>query len=210
MEAHVIQFVDAMQKGAQITPMAEQAAKQAKPGVEILAELYETHFEKVSRYIAARIGNPSLAEDMASEVFVKAVEAFDNFQWRSIPIEAWIFKIAHNTVIDYYRKSSKRKDLPLEAATTQVSMSTSDQVDLILEIKELSQAMQSLTEQQRHIMAMRFGAGMDSQSVAKALGKKSGAVRELQSSAIRKLRTLMQKPPRTPNVSAQGRHELEA
>ena len=174
--------------------MAEKAAPASKPGPETLSQLFETHHDKVVRYILARVGNLAQAEDMASDVFAKAVEAFDNFQWRSIPIEAWIFRIAHNVVIDYYRKNSKQHNLPIEAAATKVGMSTQEQVDINLEIKELAGALDVLTEQQRNILALRFGAGMSSEEVANAMGKKAGAVRELQSSAVKKLRVAMDKP----------------
>lgn len=174
--------------------MAQIATSASKPGPEILAELFETHHDKVVRYILARVGNLAQAEDMASDVFAKAVEAFDNFQWRSVPVEAWIFRIAHNIVIDYYRKNSKSRNLPIEAAATKVGISTQDQVELNLEIKELAVALDVLTEQQRNILALRFGAGMSSEEVAQAMGKKAGAVRELQSSAVKKLRLAMDKP----------------
>lgn len=189
----VLQFMSTFPKGIPVT-MADKASSPSKPGPEILSELFETHHDKVVRYIFARVGNMAQAEDMCGDVFAKAVEALDNFQWRSIPIEAWIFRIAHNIVIDYYRKNSKSRNLPIEAAANKVGMSTQDQVDINLEIKELAGALDVLTEQQRNILALRFGAGMSSEEVAKAMGKKAGAVRELQSSAIKKLRVAMDKP----------------
>ena len=76
---------------------------------DALASLYEESYGKVARYIFARIGNQQEAEDLASETFVRALKSVDSYQERGLPMEAWIFKIAHNLVVDYLRKMAKRK-----------------------------------------------------------------------------------------------------
>jgi RNA polymerase sigma factor, sigma-70 family len=69
-----------------------------------ITTLFEENYEKVVNYIASRISNMSEAEELASDVFVKALEHIDGFKNKGIPIEAWLYKIAHNITIDYYRK----------------------------------------------------------------------------------------------------------
>lgn len=58
--------------------------------------LYESHYERVARYIAFRIGNVTEAEDMASEVFIRALRSVETYKETGAPLEAWIFKIARN------------------------------------------------------------------------------------------------------------------
>ena len=72
-----------------------------------ITTLFEENYEKVVNYIASRISNMSEAEELASDVFVKALEHIDGFKNKGIPIEAWLYKIAHNITIDYYTQILK-------------------------------------------------------------------------------------------------------
>ena len=64
-----------------------------------LVNLYEESYEKVARYIFVRIGNQHEAEDLASETFLRALRSLDSYQERGLPMEAWVFKIAHNIIL---------------------------------------------------------------------------------------------------------------
>ena len=85
-----------------------------KQDQEALAEIYEKYFDKIYRYIFFRVGNTQEAEDMAQQVFLKMLEKIASFKWRSIPLSAWLFRIAHNQVVDYLRKKSKRTTVSIE------------------------------------------------------------------------------------------------
>ena len=84
---------------------------------ESLVGLYEESYDKVTRYIFVRIGNQHEAEDLASETFVRALRSLDSYQERGLPMEAWVFKIAHNMVVDYLRKASKKQTVNLDQVT---------------------------------------------------------------------------------------------
>ena len=75
---------------------------------ETLAQFYEANYDRVVRYVAARIGSRDAAEDMTGEVFLRALDSLGSFQARGIPFEAWLFRVAHNMVVDHYRKYSRR------------------------------------------------------------------------------------------------------
>ena len=89
-------------------------ADQVKQGAAALADLFESDYERIARYIAVRIGNTGHAEELAGDVFVRALERIDAFQWRDVPMQAWLFRIAHNLVVDYLRKNSRRKATTLD------------------------------------------------------------------------------------------------
>ena len=155
--------------------------------------LYESHFERVVRYIAARTGAGADAEDLASEVFLRALRSAGSFTETGAPLEAWLFRIARNISVDYFRRKSVRpanvpldEQLPLEDPD-----SPSDEVDRQEEVRLLEQAMSQLSEAQRDVLALRFGSQMTSQQAAAVLGKKPSAVREMQSAAIKRLRDIM-------------------
>lgn len=158
-----------------------------------VAKLYETHFARIARYITVRIGNISEAEDMASEVFIRALRSVESYKEMGAPMEAWLFKIAHNMVVNYHRDKSRRPShTPLdEAFPIPATDNFVEDVERREEIEQLHQAMKELSDAQRQILALRFGGEMSSQQVAEVIGKKPGAVREMQSAAVKKLRQIL-------------------
>lgn len=161
-----------------------------------ISSLYETHFERVARYIFVRIGHADEAEDLASEVFVRALRAAESYVDTGVPLEAWIFRIAHNLVVDHLRKKSRRPaSVPLdEVAPVSGKDNPAERVERMQAIAEVREALKSLSESQRQVIALRFASELSSEEAAAVLGKKPGAVREMQSAAIKKLRVLLGKP----------------
>ncbi len=108
-------------------------------------------------------------------------------------MEAWIFRIAHNIVVAHRRKRSRRPaSVPLEEAAPLVAKGNpADTLERKQEIEEVRAALSQLTEAQQRVLALRFGGELSSEEVATMLGKKPGAVRELQSAAVKKLRMLL-------------------
>jgi RNA polymerase sigma-70 factor (ECF subfamily) len=147
----------------------------------------------VSRYISVRIGDFSEAEDLASEVFIRAVRAADTYRDRGAPLEAWVFKIAHNIVVDHLRKKSRRPaSHPIDEAFSLAGpQDPQKEVEKKQEAEFLHRALKHLSEAHQQVLALRFGAEMTSEEAAQVLGKKPGAVREMQSAAIKKLRQVI-------------------
>ncbi len=158
---------------------------------EKLVNLYETNYSKVVRYIYVRIGNQSEAEDLASETFVKALKSLDSYEERGLPMEAWIFKIARNIVVDHLRKVSKRQTMTLDNVPISDSIDAEETAETGIQVEKLSQALNHLSAAQREVIALRFFSGLDSVECGKLLGKKPGTIREMQSAAIRTLRKVM-------------------
>ena len=72
-------------------------------------KIYETYYKQVYEFVYKRVSDVHVAEDLTSSIFEKIVKSIDDFQWQGITISAWIFRIARNRVIDYYRKNNKYK-----------------------------------------------------------------------------------------------------
>lgn len=154
--------------------------------------LFETHFERVARYISIRIGNMNDAEDLASEVFVRALKTVDTYKETGAPMEAWLFRIAHNIAVDYLRQKGRRPAVPLDETLPLAARDNpGEDVERDQEVEELKKAVAQLSEAQKQVLALRFGSEMTSEEAAKVMGKKPGAVREMQSAAIKKLRELL-------------------
>ena len=156
---------------------------------EAFARLYEAYFDKIYRYVAFKIGNETEAEDMTQQVFLKALQSISSFRWRGIPFSAWLFRIAHNQVVDYFRKKTKRVTVPIGDLPV---VANEDNPQLMaerkLDIEQLLSATGRLTEAQREVISLRFTGELSVAEVAKIMGKSQGAVKALQHSGIVALR----------------------
>ncbi len=112
------------------------AAKAGDP--EAFGSLFDHYHGPVYRYVAARVGRPSDAEDLAQLVFVKALEALPRYESRGVPFGGWLFRLARNVVIDHVR--TRREHAPLDLAT-ETSPSGDDGPD---ELAALRQEMDSV------------------------------------------------------------------
>lgn len=158
---------------------------------QAFSEAYEDCFQRVYRYIAIRVGDPFEAEDLASETFLRAWEHLSSFQRRDgVPFAAWLFRIAHNLVVDHLRRTSRRSAVPLTDGLAS-EMNTEEAVEIHLTFNELKQAMQELTEAQRQVIGLRFAAGLSLAEVARVVNRSEGAVKALQHAAVASLRRNM-------------------
>ena len=158
---------------------------------EAFTELYETYFSKLYRYVVVRIGNRAEAEDMTQQVFVKAYKSISSYRWRGVPFSAWLFRIAHNLVVDFFRKESKRPTVPLEESLVASDDNVQQVVERRLDVERVMAATRQLTAAQREVISLRFAGGLAIAEVARVMGKKEGAVKALQHSAIAALRRVL-------------------
>jgi len=157
---------------------------------ELLASLYEEYYDRIARYAYARIGDRCEAEDIASETFLKALESLHKYRDQGIPIQAWIFRIAHNLVVDHLRKVTKNRDLPIEIESTIDDSDPAATAEIKIQIESVKLAMEKLTEEQREVLQLRFFGQMTSREVSGIMQKSDGAVREMQRAALEKLRQI--------------------
>jgi RNA polymerase sigma-70 factor, ECF subfamily len=156
-----------------------------------LAELYEEYYDRITRYAFVHIGDRNDAEDIAGETFLKALKTVGSFQERGVPIQAWLFKIAHNLVVDYLRKKTKIKMQAMDITPISVDDDPTMLVEKNIQMEKVNQAMKNLTPDQREVVSLRFLSGMTSKEVAQIMGKNDGAVREMQRAAIERLRNIL-------------------
>ncbi len=171
-----------MQDEESIVRRAKQRDHQA------FAEIYEEHFDKIYRYVTLKIGDKMEAEDMAQQVFLKAFQSIDSFKWKGVPFSAWLFRIAHNQVVDYLRKKTKRPAVLLDESLVISDSNPQKMVERNLDIEQLLAATNQLTEAQQEVISLRFAGELPISQVAKIMGKSQGAIKALQHSAILSLR----------------------
>lgn len=177
-----------MQDEQDIVRRAQQYDQQA------FGQLYEEHFDKIYRYITLKIGNKVEAEDMTQQVFLKALRSISGYKWRNIPFSAWLFRIAHNQVVDYLRKKSKRVTMALDESII-ISSGPDNNPQKIAEhrlnVEQLASATRQLTPAQQEVISLRFAGEMPIAQVAVTMDRSEGAVKALQHSAIVALRKIL-------------------
>jgi RNA polymerase sigma-70 factor (ECF subfamily) len=164
-----------------------QRARQGEQ--EAFAQLYESHFDKIFRYVVLKIRNQAEAEDMTQQVFIKAYESIGSYQSQGVPFTAWLFRIAHNQMVDYVRKQSKRQTVPLdESLQIKDDSDVEHEVEVKIEMEKVVLATAKLTKAQREVISLRFAGGLSITEAAKTMRKSEGAIKALQHSAILALR----------------------
>ena len=148
-----------------MTSKSQQVNSTESPETELVG-LYEEYYDKISRYAAVHIGNRADAEDIAGEVFLKALESLGSYEHRGIPMQAWLFKIAHNLVVDYLRKMNKRKTIDIDSITVRSNENPEAIAEVNIEIERVKKAMEQLTREQREVLSLRFFGELTSKETA--------------------------------------------
>lgn len=169
----------------------ERLVRSAQAGDDGAFEvLYEEYFDKVYRYIVVRVGNQPDAEDLTEEVFLKALQAIASFEWRGVSIGAWLFRIAHNVVVDHLRRISKRQTTPIEDTVPSGGPSPHEGATINIAMEKLKDGVKRLTQAQQQVLSLRLAGGLSIAETAKVMGKTEGAVKASQHSALVALRRM--------------------
>jgi RNA polymerase sigma-70 factor (ECF subfamily) len=156
-----------------------------------IAELYDRYSLRIYNYVYHRVGNRSLAEDLTSTVFVRMLEAVRTSKaWRS-SFSGWLYRIAHNAVVDHFRSGKQDKDLALEDTTLPSSEHPVEAAERSITRDRVRSAIHQLTEAQGLVITLKFMQGMTNAEVAALMGKNEGAIKSLQFRGLAALRRVM-------------------
>jgi RNA polymerase sigma-70 factor, ECF subfamily len=168
---------------------------------EAAGRLFDHFHPRVYRYALAKLRKPSDAEDVAAETFARVLRDLGGFRWKGAGFEAWLFRIAGNLVIDHVRRAGG--ELPTDTATDdkQVDERTPETVALEGEtVRDLNAMLNTLPEDQREVLVLRFAAGLDSNETAEVMSRNANAIRQLQFRALTNLRQMNQSAATQPLV----------
>jgi RNA polymerase sigma-70 factor, ECF subfamily len=157
-------------------------ARQLDP--EALARIHETFYTSIFRYVAFRVGDHATAEDLTSEVFTRLLTALRDKHAPQNTLRGWLYGVAARVVSDHHRKAYRTPQVELDEELVSADHDPADIVDRKLTQESVKRAMQDLTEEQRHVLSLRFGSDLPIQEVARTLGKSEGAVKQLQARAV--------------------------
>lgn len=194
--ASSIGLAPAVRRGSSCLDDIQGLVAQAQEGSsEAFARLYEAYYDRVFRYIFLRVGNRADAEDYTAEVFIKVLESLNSFKWRGLPFSAWLFRVAHNQLVDRVRQRKRQPVVYLDEDFSHPSdhVDVSDVVVQKLSAEALWAMLEKLTDNQRQVLTLRFGAGLSLEETAAALGKNANAIKALQHAGLLTMRRLLQR-----------------
>ena len=167
-----------------------QRAREREP--EALADIYDAYASKIYAYIYRHVRDAQLAEDLTSTVFLKMLESLDRDKFAREKLQAWLYRIAYNTIVDDARRHQRRPTSPLyDTIVLPAENDPSFLVDKRLTREEVVQAIQQLTDDQKNVIILRFGEGLTAPKVAQILDKSEEAVRALQRRGLINLKRIL-------------------
>lgn len=179
-----------------LTDLPEKTLLESAAGFDekALGEIYDRYEARIYSYIYRRTGNESLAEDLTAQVFLKMLEAIRNDKGWHSSFSGWLYRIAHNAVIDYYRQRDRQQQVSLEESLTTTASDHNPVVmaEASLDAERLRTAIGRLTEEQAEVVTLRFLEGYNISEVAEMLDKTEGSIKALQYRAVTTLRQLLQ------------------
>lgn len=151
---------------------------------QVIGAVYDQYFSEVYRYVLYRIGDPSLAEDIASDVFLRLLEATQSNRAPQTSLKGWLIGTASHVVTDHLRQKYRRPEEELSESFADPGMSIPTEVDQRDQNRIVNTAYKQLTPDQQHVLALRFGQGYSLEETATFMKKNVNAVKALQFRAL--------------------------
>lgn len=151
---------------------------------EALAEIHDTYYGPIFRYISVRVGEHQVAEDLTSEVFLRLLSALRDHTAPQRTLRGWLYAVAFRVVKDHHRTRYRRQEQELHEGIPSSNPAPAEIVNQKMFREELQQSLSYLTEDQQDVIALRFGVGLTVRETAEALNKSEGAVKQLQVRAV--------------------------
>ena len=165
---------------------AQKADKQA------FGLLYDKYLPQIYRFVFLKTNHKAVSQDLTSQVFLKAWQHIRNYKRRGNPFSSWLYQIAHNLVIDYYRTNKYQFNLEeVKEVAVVYEENIEKKIDNQKDLALIKKAIKKLPDKQQTVLIMKFVEGLSVQEIAKALKKSQGAVKVIQHRALKNLREII-------------------
>ena len=186
--------------GADLVRLAQQGDAAA------FGALYEQYAPAVARYLRHRLGGPEEAvEDLTAEVFVKVYQKLGRYEERGLPFSAWLYRIAHNQLVDHLRMLPRLPAQSIDDAGEVPEHGARRGFGQVLDRQVLDPALSRLTDDQRRVIQLRFLQRLSLADTAAQLGRSEEAVKKLQARGLATLRRLLEPAVPAQPAAAVGR-----
>lgn len=158
---------------------------------EAFGLLYDHYLPKIYRYILFKVSKTEEAEDLAHEVFLSAWQNIGGYKHKGFPFSSWLYQIARNAVIDFYRTSKKNVQIEMVSENLlKINPTESELIDNDLELTRIKGVIKFLKPEYQDVLIMRFIEELPHEEIAAILGKSQGAIRIIQHRALKELKTI--------------------
>ena len=151
---------------------------------QAIGAIYDKYFSEIYRYVLYRIGDPTLAEDIASDAFVRLLESVQSGRPPQTNLKGWLIGTASHIVTDHLRKKYRRPEEEISESLPDRGPSLAAEVDQREQNRMVNDAYAQLTPEQQHVLALRFGQGYSLEETATFMNKNVNAVKALQFRAL--------------------------
>jgi len=164
--------------------------RQARADAQAFGVLYDCYFPRVYNYVYFRVQERDVADDLVSTIFVRALDRLDTYNEKRGPFGVWLFRIAHNALVDYYRSRERAPAVSLEQAepaaggVSSVEQRVASQQDIAALLAQVAQ----LSEREQEIIGLKFGGGLTNRKIAALLDLGENHVAVILYRAMHKLR----------------------
>lgn len=166
----------------------------AKDNPEAFGELYRKYVSRIYNYHYRHTSNHADAEDLTSRTFYRALRSIGQYRDTGGSFQAWLFRIAHNLVVNWYRDTSRRPEVKLddpeiigdEKSDPHRDIEKQEAHDALREIVE------TLPEERKTLIVLKFVEQMTNAEIGKVLGRTEGAIKALYFRTLDSLRTMLQ------------------
>ena len=160
---------------------------------EAFGLLYDHYHPQVYRFLYYRVGSQTLAEDLTSDTFFRALRSMSSFRWQGKDFGAWLMTIARNLTTDHYKSGKNRLEVTTEDMSPHDSPTEGPESAVMASLtnEALMEALKQLPVEQQECLVMRFLQGLSIAETAQTMGRSEGAIKQLQLRAVRNLAKLM-------------------
>lgn len=140
--------------------------------------LYEQNVDAIYGYALQRVRDSTVADDVVSETFHRALENLDRYEWRGVPFSAWLYRIASNVIAARYRREPAA---PLDEAGDLLDEAIGPEQALLIGERrhELMAAVALLPPEQHQAVLLHYGHGLRNKEIAFIMGRSEGAIKQL-------------------------------
>jgi RNA polymerase sigma-70 factor, ECF subfamily len=153
---------------------------------EAFGRLYQLFVDRIFRYVFYQVKDKMTAEDVTEEVFVKCWKSISHCRGREQTFSAWLYRIAHNQVVDVMQKH--RREVSLDKVYISDGSDPENEAERNIELQKVLEAVKDLPEPQQQLIILKFLDDLDNEEIGRIMGKRQGAIRALQMRALINLR----------------------
>jgi len=151
-------------------------------------QVFDQYFSDVYKFVLFRVGDALLAEDIASETYLRLLEAVQKRGVQKNKVKGWLFTTASHIIVDHLREKYKKPQIELEEHVASTEESVADQVAALLRDEHLRENLMALSLEQQEVLNLRFNLDYSIGETAELMGKNENAVKQLQFRAITTLK----------------------